>query len=255
MPGRTGITHAKSHGMQTFEENPVAWDETLWRYFRPERFEALVDERRLYFASANQFIDPFEGAAAVIVNPPPPDPRYAEMEYPERAFRELKRLTKLSCWHRAEYESDAMWRLYAGESKGIAVCTSPARLRDAVEPFRLQPHYGEETIWCGPVRYLDLTQVRLRAMSTERFFVKHLAFEWEREFRIAISLAHAEENAVEVPPDGVGVPVDLGRLIDHIILGPKISDEARERVAQAAAQAGFGDRVRMSSLLGTPHYI
>jgi hypothetical protein len=241
--------------MRTFEDNPVQWDETLWRYFRPERFEALVGERSLYFASANQFTDPFEGAAAVIMNPPPPDPRYAEMEYPERAFRELKRLTKVSCWHRAEYESDAMWQLYAGERKGIAVCTTPARLRDAVGPFRLEPQYGAETIWGGPVRYADLTQIRLRAMSMERFFVKHRAFEWEREFRMAISLAHAEENAVTIPPDGVNVPVDLDRLIDHVILGPGIAAEARAEVAVAAQRAGFGDRVRISSLLGTPRYI
>jgi len=51
------------------------------------------------------------------------------------------------------------------------------------------------------------------------------------------------------------VPVDLDRLIDHIILGPGIAAEARAEVAAAAQRAGFGDRVRISSLLGTPRYI
>jgi hypothetical protein len=89
---------------------PVKGDETLWKYFRLDRFLSTLKESRLYFASANEFEDPFEGAVAVHVNAPPPDPRYAEMEFTERAFFQLRRLTKISCWHRAAYESDAMWK-------------------------------------------------------------------------------------------------------------------------------------------------
>lgn len=37
-------------------------DEPLWRYFQPERFLTSVQSRTLYFASARQFEDPFEGA-------------------------------------------------------------------------------------------------------------------------------------------------------------------------------------------------
>ena len=134
-------------------------NETLWKYFRFERFLSTLAENRIYFASANQFIDPFEGAVAVQLNVPPLDPRYAEIESVDRAFFELKRLTKISCWHRAAYESDAMWKLYAGEHKGIAICTTPDRIRAAFKPFRLNPEYGVEDMWGGPVQYVDLTQV------------------------------------------------------------------------------------------------
>jgi hypothetical protein len=185
--------------MRTIEGAGVDWNETVWRYCTADRFEWIVNNGQLYFASANQFSDPFEGAVAVQTNLPPPDPRYAEMEHAEKAFFELKRLTKLNCWHRAAYESDAMWRLYAGESKGVAICSTPARMREAFQPFRLKPHYGAEDLWGSPVQYVDLTQVRMRAGMLERFFFKHRAFEWEREFRLAISLRMAEEFAVEVP--------------------------------------------------------
>jgi hypothetical protein len=117
-------------------------------------FGQALSEGKLYFASANQFIDPFEGAVAVQVNAPPPDPRYADMEAMEHAFFELKRLTKISCWHRAAYESDAMWKLYAGEHKGIAICTTLDRMREAFRPFRLKPEYGVEDLWAGPVEYV-----------------------------------------------------------------------------------------------------
>lgn len=241
--------------MRTLEGNDVNWTETLWRYCTADRFEWIVNNRKLYFASANQFVDPFEGAVAVQTNVSPPDPRYAEMEYPEKAFFQLKRLTKLNCWHRAEYESDAMWKLYAGARKGIAICSSAERLRNAVGPYKIQQQYADETLWGGPVRYIDLTQVRMPPSTLDRFFYKHLAFAWEREFRLAVSVASAEEFAVNVPEMGIEVPVNLDRLIDHIIVGPEIPAAQRERVVALAGAAGFEARIRYSSLLGKPRYI
>lgn len=164
------------------------------------RFLALIENGRAYFAATTQFADPFEGAVAVQVNAPPPDPRYAEMENMERVFFELKRMTKVSYWHRADYESDAMWKLYAEASKGIAICTTPERMRAAFKPFRLREDYGVEDLWGSPVSYLDLTQVRMRGGNMlKRFFWKHRAFAWEREFRLAISLRSAEEWGVRSP--------------------------------------------------------
>ena len=216
----------------------------------------MLSDNQIYFASANQFIDPFEGAVAVQMNAPPRDPRYAEMEPTERAFFELKRLTKISCWHRAAYESDAMWKLYAGQHKGIAICTTPDRMRAAFRPFRLKPEYGHEELWAGPVEYADLTQVRMKdASMLRRFFFKHRPFEWEREFRLAISLSMAEEFAVSVLADGIFVDVDLGVLVDRIVLGSTTTTEERATVANHVERAGLRDRLQLSTLLGTPRYI
>jgi len=41
-------------------------DEPLWRYFRTERFLELLQSSQLYFASAREFDDPFEGVVAVL---------------------------------------------------------------------------------------------------------------------------------------------------------------------------------------------
>ncbi|MER9337212.1 DUF2971 domain-containing protein [Mesorhizobium sp. M0293] len=242
--------------MRTVGDIAVEGNETLWKYFRLERFLSTLAESRLYFASANQFIDPFEGAVAVQLNVPPPDPRYAEMESVERAFFQLKRLTKISCWHRAAYESDAMWKLYAGEHKGIAICTTPDRMRAAFKPFRLKPEYGVEDLWGAPVQYVDLTQVRMRGVAMlDRFFFKHRAFEWEREYRLAISVRMAEEFGVRVPEHGILVDVDLPTLIERIVLGSTTTEAERATVAQHVAAAGLSDRLELSTLLGQPRYI
>ena len=242
--------------MREVGENHVKGDEMLWKYFRFDRFLSMLTDSRLYFASANQFIDPFEGAVAVQLNVPPPGPRYAEMESVERAFFRLKRLTKISCWHRAAYESDAMWKLYAGEHKGIAIYTTPNRIRSAFKPFRLEPEYGVEDLWGGPVQYVDLTKVRMRGVGMlDRFFFKHRAFEWEREYRLAISVRMAEEFGVAVPENGILVDVDLSALIERIVLGSTTTDAEQATVAQHVAAAGFSDRLELSTLLGQPRYV
>jgi hypothetical protein len=235
--------------------NGVEWREQLWRYLTVERFVWVAERARIYFAAATQFLDAFEGAVAVQAPDFPTDPRYESMDPMQRAFRELKRLTKLNCWHRAEYESDAMWKLYSGESKGVAICSTPDRMRVAFQPFRLAPDYGVEDLWAGPVRYVDLLRVRLGVEMLERFFYKHRAFEWEREFRVAISVRIAEEFGAAVPEYGVEVPVDLDALVDHIMLGPALTEAEREQVVEHSRTAGFGNRVVKSSLLGRPQYV
>jgi len=247
---------AGGRGVRAIGDGNIDWSETLWKYFRIDRFISILKSRTLYFASANQFVDVFEGAVAVQVDDGPVDPRYAEMESTEKAFFELKRLTKISCWHRAAYESDAMWKLYAGEHKGIAIVTTPERMRSAFKPFRLKAEYGAEELWAGPVEYVDLAKIRMRDTGMlDRFFYKHRAFEWEREFRLAISLRTAEEFGVKVPVDGILVEADLDALVDCIVLGSTISAEERLVVTHHVELAGLADRLRRSTLLGRPRYV
>jgi hypothetical protein len=229
-------------------------EEPLWRYFKTERFLDLLKTGQLYFASARQFQDPFEGAVAVLPPGFPVDPRYGEPAFVEKAFEELRRLTKISCWHRAVYESDAMWQLYAGEWKGIAVCTNAGRIEAAAKPFRLKPEYEHEDLWAGYVRYVDLLKEQLRVSMLDRFWYKHMAFSWEREFRLAISLRTAEEFGVSVPEGGIKVDFDVSQLIDRIFIGPSLPKEDVETVREAARAAGLADRIRVSSMLGTPRY-
>lgn len=229
-------------------------DERLWRYCSIARFSWIVGNSKLHFASANQFTDRFEGAVAVVPPDLPVDPRYADMDFGENAFWQLKRLTKINCWHRAEYESDAMWKLYSELGKGIALLSTPRRMRAAFVPFRLRPEFGVEQLYAGRVDYQDLALVRLNIGMLERFFVKHRAFEWEREFRLAISLTMAEENGVAVPELGIEVSANLDVLIEGVVLGPELTDQERGAVLEELEGKTLQGRVQKSTLLGTPRY-
>jgi hypothetical protein len=184
----------------------------------------------------------------------PIDPRYVEPEQMDEINRRFKRLYKVNCWHRADYESNAMWHLYAEQSKGVAICSTPDRMRAAIKPFRLRPTWGIEDLWAGPVRYVDLLQVRLRSLGNDRYFHKHRAFGWEREFRLLISLMQADEFTGEVPDDGIEVEVKLDDLIERVMIGPELSKDEIAVVIEQTQKAGLGDRICKSSLLGEPRF-
>jgi hypothetical protein len=135
-------------------------DESLWRYFTLERLLEILRTGELHLASARQFEDRFEWAVAV-------DPRHQDLEDSERAFEQLRRLTKISSWHRADYESDAMWKLYASQRKGLAIRTSVQRLGAALQSFRLAAHFGEEEPYWGNVQ----RQKSEPEHATERIYV------------------------------------------------------------------------------------
>src|SRR5262245_32401608 len=116
-----------------WNEDDVRPDDTLWRYFSANRLISTLESRLLHFPSAQQFEDPFEGAVAVVAHDLPVDPRYASLDPLEEAFERLRRLTKISCWHRADFESNAMWKLYALGRKGVAVRTTARRLLSALQ--------------------------------------------------------------------------------------------------------------------------
>lgn len=228
--------------------------ESLWKYFKTEWFLELLQSNHLYFASARQFEDPFEGAVAVLPPGSPAEHRYSERELFEQTFEKLRYLTKISCWHRADYESDAMWQLYAGARKGVAICTNLERIYDAIMPFKLKPEFGHEELWAGNVNYVNLLEERLNVSMMDRFWYKHMAFSWEREFRLAISIRMAEEFGIQVPEDGIKVEFDVAKLIDCIYLGPSLSAPDIEAIQSAARVHGLEDRIKVSSMLGTPKY-
>ena len=240
--------------MRTLDNIDISVNARLWRYMKVRRFEEFLDQRTLYFAAAFQYEDRFEGAVAVQPHDFPVDSRYVESEPVESAFKELTRLTKLNCWHIADYENDAMWRLYSGLSKGVAITSTPASLGSALTPFRLKPGYGIEELWAGNIKYVDLMVERLRVGMLDRFFYKHRAFEWEREFRLAIPLRCAEEFGVAVPKEGIHVGGDPAEIVESIHLGPALDELERKRITELCAAHGLRDRLIVSSLLGRPRY-
>lgn len=230
-------------------------DQPVWRYMRTSRFLELLETQKIYFASARQFEDPFEGAVRIEPvasisdrSAPPPSSL-------DSAFEQLKVLSKISCWHIEDHESDAMWRLYSGAGKGVAITSSPRKLFSTLEEYRVEPGYGSESLASGMVSYVDLSVEKISASMLERFFYKHNAFSWEKEYRLIISLRMAQQFGVQIPSEGISVSANLGELVTEVFLGPELSNGERELVEFACKNHGLEDRVRVSSLLSRPRYV
>ena len=236
-------------------DNDDSLTTSLWRYFKVHRFKEFLNTSQLYFSSAREFEDRFEGAVAVLPPDFSPDPRYSELEHLDRAFEQLRRLSKISCWHIEEYESAIMWQTYANSGKGIAIKTNLGKILDSVVPYYAERGKLPETIYYGKVEYKNLLEERLSPNTQEQLFYKDRMFSSEKEYRFMISLRIAEEFGVKVPEKGILVDFKLNELIDEIYLGPNLDELERTELEECIQRHGFGSKLRKSAMLGTPRYV
>lgn len=244
--------------MTELKSNSIDWSQKCWRYFKVDRFIESIENGYLYFASASQFEDNFEGATMIansnILNHTS-ERKNAIYNLVNDAFKGLQRLTKISCWHKSDYENFAMWKIYTIDNKGVAITTTPQKMNLAIKPYRIQPEYCEEDIIIGNVEYVDLTSNHIDDTMLGVFFYKHIIYSYENEIRIVISLRTAEDFGVSIPSEGIFVQVDYPKLIESVILGPELSIDEKQRIYQACKRLGLEEKVQDSCLAYKPLFI
>jgi len=248
-----------------YKQLPPSDSQVIWRYMALDRFDDLLDGK-LYFAAAHQFEDAFEGA--VTASELSRRRAVAERIFPEdvgaqddlvamesRAFADLRRMTKVNCWHAAEHENVAMWERYLRGEPGVAVVSTVRRLKDCMHPFRLEPHYGEESIMVGRVEYLDFDTEEMSDRSMLGIFLhKRREYRDEREVRALLSLRMASEFGVQIPTDGVVVRVDPRMLADRVVAWPDAAEDELAELAHITAAAGLQSPIVPSTLSAPPTY-
>ncbi len=203
----------------------------LWRFMDFTKYVAMLDAGALYFTRSDRFSDPFEGALAR-GNPRPENGRGAPDEFRRRVL--------VSSWHRNDHESAAMWRIYLAGSDGVAIRTTAGALQRALagrpEPIRV-----------GAVRYLDYERDQVPEHGTlERFLCKRRSFEYEQEVR---ALWCADEPVAE---EGHYLHVDLGRLLDAVVVSPSASSWFGRLVVSVTERYGLDLHVVTSELAEEP---
>jgi hypothetical protein len=254
----------------------------LWRYVDVGRFLALLFNKALYFSRKHHLDDPWEGVAPQVgiqravgeIARSKENIRFLEESIQETAEMVAARAV-ISCWHANDRESVAMWCLYTSGGEGVAIQTTVGRLKNALyhEPCSV-------TIAC--VRYIDHTTEdvgRAWALDPQSvLFCKGRSFEHEREVRCVIAnpegereqaLVLSEQNpelmekfpvldqwATVIDGDlgerGLDLEVDLGTLIERIVISPRYPDWALPALQASVNKAGLAVRVETSSLLTQP---
>lgn len=118
-------------------QGAIMHTEYIWRYLDIEKFSMLLEQNALFFCSAKNFEDPFEGefawghtgykkfietqeklcathGAGMDLDP--------FMAFNLKTLKEISERTYISCWHCNEHESEAMWKLYCkNPAKGVVI--------------------------------------------------------------------------------------------------------------------------------------
>jgi hypothetical protein len=199
----------------TAETNRTA---TLWRFMDFTKYVAMLHRRGLFLTRADQMPDPFEGLGGRRS-----DARSAAVERDELGQRVL-----LSCWHRNDTESAAMWRIYLSSEQGVAIRSSIERLASALSATT------PGTLRLGEVRYLDEGRDHgSERHELDRFFCKHRSFEYEREMR----LVWCPSCAVEEP--GRYLSANLEQLVQEVVIAPTAEEWFEDLVRSVTEKFGL----------------
>lgn len=259
-------TVVRYHWMKREYERPNPTDK-LWRYMDLGKFIHLISTGKLYFASADSFEDPFEGAKGNVERKEEWD-RFCldflreairtvpgatqEMLAPDHIEKESQRLLTelnqsgswqrqhkfISCWHCNPYESEAMWKLYSVNTRNaVAVQTTASHLYDALD--------RNPRIEIGKVKYIDYNN-RFSSINGSCWY-KRKSFEHEREVRAIVT-------NYDTFSKGLLIPVDLTALIDCLFISPYAPKWFEEVVRSVVEKYEINIPVVYSDMTQQPFY-
>ncbi len=178
----------------------------IWRYMSLAKFIAMLDHHALHFTPLDQMEDKFEGTVPVRMR----------RSLDEEAVQSQRSTTFVNCWHVNEYESAAMWDIYARRDSGVAIQSRVGRMRDSM---RDEPR----PVHIGLVRYLDMHNGTARFDDVvDAFISKHISYQHERELRALVLTDHDEA--------GLRIRVDVSQLVERVYVMPTAGDWFRDVV-------------------------
>lgn len=244
-------------------------DKMVWRYMDFAKFVAMLKQKSLYFTCVKHFSDPFEGAIGLadrqekwdnhyleffketVATPPPgyPKPELSTEELESEAQRLLEsikgtsshvRNALVSCWHKSDDESEALWQLYCPQmGPGLAIKSTVGDLWDATSEA------GNAIV--GRVKYMDF-QKSYASVQNERVFCKRQSLSHEREVRIVI------QNDRQNPISGLDLYCDLDHLISDIVVSPFAPPWFFDVLVSTIEKFGYSFNTRPSSISDEPFY-
>lgn len=222
------------------------------------RFEQLLEEKRLFFCSAERMTDQFE----VSVPETTIRAKRSELEAEGLSGRDLernlgayvwenspvKRDVFISCWSIRPHESWGLWKIYLkGEDRGVALRTSVSGLRRALRyggGNEARRFYISKVRYEKYIRPADLS--RMSIITTKKPF-----YDYERELRAFILKDDMNSGVVRMDrlKNGFGAVVDLGKLVQYVYVSPFARTGYWEKIEKLMKSHGFGDfRVRLSEI-------
>ncbi len=241
--------------LDKYFEKPIRSDAKIWRYMDFAKYVSLVSSKSLYFARLREFKDHFEGSfwPTKILKPDFEHPNITESDKAtwKQNLEENKKYIAVNCWHLSEYESDAMWRIYAKDDKGIAIQSTYGCLCEELENAKTNLPYLHEI---NRVKYIDPFKDMFRGNQLWIFagvLHKHKSFDYEKELRAVLFTKKPISKPNEEYDFSKGVLMqldDLNSFIEKVIICPYSPNRFYESVKSVSEKYGLEDKVNRSEL-------
>jgi hypothetical protein len=234
-------------------------DTVLWRYVDLYRLLDLVQTSGLHLTRVDQMEDRWEGSFSSVNVAHRPKIYGEHWPAVSSAFPGMYAFTRahvyVNCWYMGSDESYAMWRLYDASGKGVAVRTTAARLKAALQ--------GAVMIFGAKVLYVDYNATYIPESNLFLPYVhKRRSFAHESEYRLITAwspkVLELDEHKAAVrtepdtPPPFLRESVDLLSLIEAIYVSPDAPNWAARVVNDVVHRYVPGVGVTQSDLGADP---
>ena len=194
----------------------------IWRYMNFAKYVSFLEESALHFGRSDKFEDPLEGSFPLY------NVRKRQEVYTDSggmtdeqfnrfsqnfssAMKQHRQRVFLNCWHMNEYESVAMWRLYAKTNEAMAIQSTYANLHKCLPAG----------IFVGEVRYIDFdTEWVPEDNSFHPYVHKRKSFEHERELRAVLDTGLDKVPHTQATEFGHLIAVSIEHLLENVYVGP-----------------------------------
>lgn len=223
-------------------------EKNIYRVFSFERLLELFNQQELTLVHPSLWEDPFENF-------------FLNSEFTNAAGRtfslDLKYGVYGQCWSLSR-ESDAMWRIYSPDKRGVKVRTTSRKLLSYLNDATVD--YGSAYI--GKVNYLPKTKMNelcnddnfiRSSLDSEQgiastLLYKRREFSHENEVRLIHTKASCREGSDKV----FSFSVNPMELVDQIVFDPRMNDDLFQVYKKHISDLGFKKSTVKSSLYDLP---
>lgn len=238
----------------------------IWRYMEFAKYVSVLQHGALFFPRASRLPDPFEGsyptatvslrASELEASGVAEVARRAFLEDRATFFQWIRHRVLINSWHMCDYESEAMWQLYAGDGDAVCIKSTVGRLHKCIDQTDID-------VYIGVVDYIDYDSDSVPEHNFLYPFIhKRRAFEHERELRAVIweyddwPLKN-DKIDYAVVPDSPGfwllIP-NLSLLVDEVYVSPQSRPWFFDLVQNVTRKYELDSPVRQSPLATMPQF-
>ena len=230
-------------------------DAPIYRVFTADRFIEMFETKKLVLVKPELWDDPFDNFLL--------KGRY-NLGGESLSFRGLVKDFYGQCWS-LNYESDAMWRIYAPEKNGVKVKTTIKRLSESI--YDSNNEFASMSYYIGKVVYLE-EEIRKRFADpkyssaivfdssgtghAQTLLMKRVAFEHEKEIRLIYRVTQGTREIVDENQKLIKFDIEPNSLFDEIVFDPRMTEQDFTRCSQKVRELGFTKNITQSTLYQVP---